>query len=746
MSIPDYLIGQARAVPIERVVDAHGIKLRGKAARAGSCPICGGDDRFAISTKKQLFNCRGCGAKGDVIELVRFLDGCDFEAAIETLTGEKINGRPMPPAGDPIKQIYDYTDEDGKLLFQALRLERGGKTFRQRTGPDQKKWSIEGVRLVPFRLPELVEDVALEHVVFIVEGEKDVNTLRDLGVPATTNPMGAGKWRKDFNQHLCDADVVICGDYDDVGRDHVETIARNLHGVAKRVRVLDLKQFWPEIPKGGDVSDWLNGGGGSVDRLNELVADLPDWSPTNGAPVPHIVGKTEDSGPRTAAPIQDEDVGGDGAKDKDIVAKLAALDKLNYGRVRKETAKALGVTATELDKIVREARGKPGREPERWLVEPWDEHVETGDLLASLTEVYGRHVVLPPHGANAMALWTLHAWAIEAAYVTPFLMFVSPEPRCGKSTALALVYRTAPRAEMASNISASAVFRYIDAQRPTLLLDEAETYLQEDESLRGILNSGHTRDTAHVIRLVGDDHDPKSFSSWAPKALASIGKLAATLRDRALIIPMKRRKAGEPVKKLRLEDTDEFATLRCKAQRWANDNIEALKKKRPRLPQGLNDRAEDNWEPLIAIAELAGGAWPALAHKAALSLSQDVDEGSFRTKLLADIRKTFDLEEEDRFASAVLAAKLAELAGADLDAGPWGAFGKSGKPITQRQIAKLLSDYSIFPRTIRIEGETPKGYLREQFEDAFERYLSSISPPPPPPHPQRTHKTAISKA
>jgi putative DNA primase/helicase len=197
------------------------------------------------------------------------------------------------------------------------------------------------------------------------------------------------------------------------------------------------------------------------------------------------------------------------------------------------------------------------------------------------------------------------------------------------------------------------------------------------------LLSDLSRDTAHVIRLVaaGDDYEPKESSTWAPKALASIGKLAATLRDRALIIPMKRCKAGESVKKLRIEDTDEFATLRRMAQRWADDNIEALKKKRPKLPHGLNDRAEDNWEPLLAIAELAGGDWPRLAHRAALSLSQDgLEEGSFRTKLLADIRKVFDAEGEDRFASARLAAKLVGLDGVDADSGPWGPLAKTESP------------------------------------------------------------------
>jgi hypothetical protein len=706
MTILADLIERARQTPIESVIEERGIKLSGKIERVGPCPHCKGEDRFSINVRKQVFNCRGCDAKGDVIALTQFLDGCDFGAAVETLSGSPINGKRtvlessikvdwgkerarytyQQADGTPYLLVRKFVDADGKKQFPQSHWE-GGSWVKGK--PNGHK--------IPYRLPQLAA-APPSATVFIVEGEKDCDALACLSFVATCNSEGAGKWRDELNEHFRNRNVIILPDNDEPGRKHAEDVARRLHKIAASVRVVEL----PDLPPhGGDVSDWLRTDPSGA-RLVKECDRAPLWEP----------------------------------KDKDKIAELAALDKLDYGRARKDTAKALGVTATELDKIVAESRGKPDKEPERWVVEPWEEPVATSDLLTSLAEIYTRYVVLPLHGANVMALWVLHAWAIDAAYATAFLMFVSPEPRCGKSTALALVYRTAPRTTMASNISAAAIYRYIEAQRPTLLLDEAETFVTDNEDIRGILNSGHSRDTAHVIRLIaaGDDYQPKEFSTWGPKALASIGRLAATLRDRALIIPMKRRKAGEPVKKLRLEDTGEFATLRRKAQRWANDNIEALKKKRPKLPQGLNDRAQDNWEPLLAIAEVAGGDWPALAHKAALSLSEDLDEGSIRTKLLADIRKVFEAEREGRLTSLVLAAKLGELAGADEDAGPWGAFGKSGKPITQRQIAKLLSDFSIFPRTIRIE-ERPqaKGYLREQFEDAFERYLSPISDHPPVP-------------
>ena len=186
----------------------------------------------------------------------------------------------------PIKATHDYTDEGGKLLFQVLRFEPVGqlKQFRQRTGPDQEKWSIKGVRIVPFRLPELIEDVAAEHVVFIVEGEKDVNTLRARNIPATCNPMGAGKWRDDFGPIFDGADVVICGDNDQPGRDHVLKVARALRGHAAHIRVLDLKSIWPEIEESDDITDWF-AAGHSAEELWSTCDQLKDWqepAATNG--------------------------------------------------------------------------------------------------------------------------------------------------------------------------------------------------------------------------------------------------------------------------------------------------------------------------------------------------------------------------------------------------------------------------------------------------------------------------------
>ena len=172
---------------------------------------------------------------------------------------------------------YDYTDEAGAVLFQACRFVKpdGSKTFRQRR-PDGNggwDWKLGDTRLVPYRLPEVIEAVSMGRRIFVVEGEKDADALAAEGVPATTNPMGAGKWRDEYSAHFKGADVVVLPDNDDVGRSHAETVAGSLTAAGARVWVVAL----PGVPEKGDVSDWLEAGG-DFDELDELIGRTRIWT------------------------------------------------------------------------------------------------------------------------------------------------------------------------------------------------------------------------------------------------------------------------------------------------------------------------------------------------------------------------------------------------------------------------------------------------------------------------------------
>lgn len=352
--------------------------------------------------------------------------------------------------------------------------------------------------------------------------------------------------------------------------------------------------------------------------------------------------------------------------------------------------------------------------------EPWLEPVDGAGLFDDLVDTLKRFVVFPSHAAEAVALWILHAHTLEAFSISPLLTANSATKRAGKTLLLELVSLLVPRRLFASNITPAALFRAVEKFTPTLLIDEADTFLRDNDELKGILNASHRRASAFVVRSVGDEHEPTIFATWCAKAIALIGKLPDTLEDRSILISMKRKAPGEQIEKFRADRAaSEFVSLKRKAARWAQDSLDALRKADPETPSTLNDRAADNWRPLLAIADLAGGEWPDRARAAALSLSGNVDEAgsSVLIQLLDDLRELFETREVDRVASS----DVAEAFGAMEDR-PWSEW-RRGKPITQRQLAKLLAPLGIAPRKIRIGESTHQGYLLEQYIDSFTRYL-----------------------
>jgi putative DNA primase/helicase len=331
---------------------------------------------------------------------------------------------------------------------------------------------------------------------------------------------------------------------------------------------------------------------------------------------------------------------------KSEIERLASLSPIEYDRQRKEEAKKLDIKLDTLDREVAKLRAKQEAADDtlpHWNVDPCPDPVDGAALLDAIRKVFRRYIVLPQSADIALALWVLHAWTMDAGEISPFMVLVSPTKRCGKTSVLVLLQYLTPRSELASNITPSALFRYIEEVRPTLLIDEADSFIKDNEELRGILNSGHTKTAAYVIRTVevAGDHKPRRFSTWAPKAIATIRKLADTLEDRAIIVLLQRKPPGAQVERLRRRDNDEFAKLRSQAARWAADNSGHLVDPDPQMPAELNDRAADNWRPLLAIADLAGGSWPALARAAALKLSGESQDSALGVSLLRDIREAF---------------------------------------------------------------------------------------------------------
>jgi hypothetical protein len=530
---------------------------------------------------------------------------------------------------------------------------------------------------------------------------------------------------------------VVLPDNHAEGREHGEQVVASLRGVAKRIRVLDIGKHWDGCPDKGDISDWL-AAGGAADKLKAMTDALPDAAaPTHNISsaqqsandwIAGFAKKSQEERAKRAAekqiaPPPDE---------KALIEALARKDQAEYDRVRANLAEALGMRVGTLDGKVEVVRKKMEAEDDKddlphWKVEPWPEPVTGAELLDSIRRVFRRYIVLPKDADIALALWVLHAWTMDAGDISPFMVLVSPTKRCGKTSVLILLFFLTPKSELASNITAAALFRYIEAVRPTLLIDEADTFVKNNEELRGILDSGHTRVAAQIIRNVevNGEHKPRRFSTWAPKAIATIRKLADTLEDRSVIVTLQRKPRDAKVERLRRRDTEEFKSLRSQAARWAADNFDKLVDPDPAVPEVLNDRAADNWRPLLAIADLAGGTWPEDARRAACTLSGEEEDGAVNVELLRDIRVAFG------DAQVIRSADLIEKLIADPER-PWAEW-SHGRPLTQRQLAGLLRPFFIFPDTVHPPGLAQgKGYKQAHFEEAWAAYCSGQNNPPAP--------------
>lgn len=359
-----------------------------------------------------------------------------------------------------------------------------------------------------------------------------------------------------------------------------------------------------------------------------------------------------------------------------------------------------------------------------------DHSIEDGEaLLNEIVRFFGRFVVFATASQPvALALWVIHTYAFGAADATAYLLITSPEKRSGKSRLLEVLELLVARPWRVSGASEAVLFRKIAKDQPALLLDEVDavfgTYAEKTEPLRAAINSGNRRG-GYVARCVGPQHDVENFAVFCPKCLAGIdtGRLPETIRDRSIPIGLQR-KLDEPVERFRYRKVKpEAEGLVERITAWAREHLDLLRDLYPEIPEELNDRAADGWEPLFAIADLLGGECPPRARRAALELSgdDDLEEDSWGVQLLADLREIWTQEDiGEKAKSALLCGALKQL-----DDRPWGGWGKgrAEQGLTQRDLSLLLRRYGIKSKTVRQGGMTAKGYHREQFADAWARYV-----------------------
>lgn len=412
-----------------------------------------------------------------------------------------------------------------------------------------------------------------------------------------------------------------------------------------------------------------------------------------------------------------------------LIADLAALPVIQYERRRAGAAEALGIRASVLDKLVSAARKERESvtDADQGSVvlfddlEPWPDPVDGATVLDEVFGLLQRYVIADKETLRAAALWCSLTWLIDRATVMPIALISAPEKGCGKSVMLEALSHLCFKPLPVASVSAAAMFRAIEKWQPTLFIDEVDTFMRDNPELVGVINSGHTRRNAFVLRTVGDDYEPKAFSTWCAKAISGIAakNLTDSLVSRSIIFNLRRKLPNEKTAPLRRDSGRHFTNIKRKLMRWAQDIADQFAATVPD-PFGLNNRAADNWEGLVVLADIAGGSWPAWARHAAHYISGSVEAApSVNQELLTDIQAAFTRRKTDKLHTAQL---LAELCSDDESA--WATYNR-GRELSAKQLCSRLAEFGVKPKQIWISGEgNRRGYELGQFEDAFSRYLA----------------------
>lgn len=712
-------------------------------SQSSPCPVCGGydqmprgqgtrcygflsgDGKFAQCTREDLAG--GLKEKGGGT-YSHWLEGdcrCCRQHASSSRNREAVTHYEIKDAADKTVAVHERKDGPaGKEMWWAM--------------PDGRKGlnGIPTASLPLYGTPRLAESPEGSRVI-ITEGEKAADALLRQGILAVGTVTGAkGTPSPAVLEILRASEVLLWADADDDGEAHMRRIAERLLGMGIASRVIR----WKEAGKGDDAADFF-ARGGTAEQVEDLVKAAEVCSPVapGWAEAPQNQPDAECS-PGLVAHIVEEAGLGSLSKDMrpaDFATSLLKLGTLLRGKgpliqalareeaIRKMKEVGVKAPAAMIDcALPRGGAEEGGRELQgRGLAvaaaEPWPEPVDGAEMLGELVKGFQSHLILPPGGPEALALWTVHTYALPCAEHSPRLAITSPTKQCGKTQVLRVLRTVVNNPIWASNISPAAVFRTIEMHQPALLIDEADTFIRVNSELRGILNAGH-EPGGQVIRTVGDDHEPRRFNVFSPLAIGIIGKLPPTLEDRSIEIPMRRKLRGESVERIRdARLMGLLSDLRRKIRRWAADSAALLEGADPEMAPLGGDRAEDNWRSLLAIADAAGSDWPVRAREARQSLAQSRpdDAPEPKERLISDIREIFRSKACDRISSEDLVSALAKH-----EDSPWSEW-KKGQPITQRQLAALLKPFGISPKGIRVGPDsTPRGYELAAFKDVFDRY------------------------
>jgi Protein of unknown function (DUF3631) len=421
----------------------------------------------------------------------------------------------------------------------------------------------------------------------------------------------------------------------------------------------------------------------------------------------------------------------------EAIRQLSTLPLLEYDRRREDEAKRLNCRTSTLDKLV-EAERLAAKKNEGELqgeavifpdVAPWPEPVSGSETLSAISASLTAYCALPDGAADMIALWCAHTHCFELFRISPRLNITSPTYGCGKSTlrdAIALFVR---RSLSAESLSTAVGFRVVNESKPTLLADEIDRWLINNEELCGFFNSNYKRGAVFLRCDPDDGNKVKAFNAYSPVVLCGIGALRgrlATLHDRSIVIRMERAKPGELLAPFDEGRTEKEQELNRKLVRWMSDNRARIASCNARLPDGVHNRLADNWRPLFSIAEVLGGDWPNRCAESFKKLTaKKLDVEARGIELLRDIRDILAERGENVVNGWISSSDLIACL-LDKSESPWGEANKGGKPINERWLSVRLADYEIKPGKLpREENGQKRGYKVTAFQNAFARYVPS---------------------
>ena len=438
--------------------------------------------------------------------------GCSVNAicgALGIKVTDLFNDQGQNGQTDPIVATYDYRDAEGNFLYRVVKTE-SKRFFQQRPGQNGQ-WinNLGGVSPTLYKLSELIEAVKSGEIIFVCEGEKDVENLVKLGLAATTNSGGAGKWRPAYSEYLTGANVVVLPDSDDVGRKHAEQIAQSLHGKAASVKMLKL----PNLPPKGDVSDWL-AAGGERDELLILAAECPEWKEAVKTEAKAATKKEKEQATRYFSFF----VLGTALYEQ--IYKDGTSSFIEYDTTTKETKAAPFV-------MIGDETIKPinGEDVELGAVRLPSNIAEYGDTLTLLSDIERhiyKHLDVSPNYLKFAAYYVLLSWVYDRFHTLPYLRALG-DTGCGKSRFLDVIGGLCYKSISASGcVTPAPIYRMLKKWRGTLVLDEADMKNSDEYSeIVTILNCGFEQGRP-VIRATKDNPDQiQILPVYGPKIFAT---------------------------------------------------------------------------------------------------------------------------------------------------------------------------------------------------------------------------------